>query len=265
MKNKGNKRNINKRLVILIALVIVVILVLIFTTVKLTRKDKKEVNIATTEKPYNPTENSGDYSKALYDYFKDREFQQVQGTNTIDNTNSIWLFTSNKNNVYSDYIEYKGGIYKAIYTDLNMYTVKEVIKVNAKVDFNKAGVYDIDGIQVLVTPDSKNEIVHIPIDLSQYIGTVYYLKENGKDIDLNRKVTENIYSVDESVRNSSNEVINIINAEGPLEFLDVYYLNNKGELDFDKPLEKGYYSNLTDSYYDESGNLVDVIISDGME
>lgn len=260
MKNKGNKRNINNRLAILIALVIVVILVLIFTIVKLTRKDS-----ATKEKSSNSTENYGEYADVLYNYFKDMDFQQVQDINTIEGTNATWLFTGYKKDTFPDYIEYKNEIYKIIYTDTNMYDIKKVVKVNSNADLNKKGIYDIDGLKVLVTPEYEFDKIHLPIDLSEYIGTVYYLKENGTDIDINRKVTENIYSVDEKVYNSSNEVINIINAEGPMNFTAYYYLKDNDEPDFSRPFEKGYYSNLTNSYYDISGKLVDVILIDGGE
>ena len=284
MKNKGNKRNINQKVKVLIVCIIIIIFSLILTIIQLAKKYKKidnkltieeannptgeyddQVNSATIEKPSNPIENSENYSNILYDYFKDMDSQQVQDVNTVEDKKVIWLFTGYRKDTFPDYVEYKNGIYKIIYTNIDMYNIKEVVKVNANVDFNKKGIYDIDGIPVLITPEFQNELIHTPIDLSQYIGNIYCLKENGTDIDLNKKVTGNIYSVNENVCNSSGEVINIINAEGPMSFTAYYYLKDNEEPDINRPFEKGYYSNVTNSYYDITGKLVDVIMINGGE
>ena len=95
---------------------------------------------------------------------------------------------------------------------------------------------------------------------------MYYLKENGKDIDLNRLFSGNAYKVDRGDRgaiyyNTSGEVLPIIHAieKHSLGFL---YTNEDGTLNYDKPFTDGYYSADTNKYYDTMGNLVSVSIPD---
>ena len=213
----------------------------------------------TISSPSGPTGDSTDYSALLYNYYKDMAYQQVEGENTIDGTSATWLFFGKESDFYPDYIEYKGGIYKVTYTDANTDKVDEVVKVNSNADFTTLGVYTIDGTDVLITPNVEDELVHFPIDLSEIAGNLYYLKENGTDIDLTRTVTGNIYQADGKYYNGTGEVINVICAEGPKTFSGYYYLKDNGDFDWDRPFTEGYYSNDTNSYYDTSGALVHVV------
>lgn len=212
----------------------------------------------TISSPSGPTGDSTDYSALLYNYYKDMAHQQVEGENTIDGTSATWLFLGKESDFYPDYIEYKGGTYKVIYTYANTDKVKEVVKVSSNANFTTLGVYTIDGTDVLITPNVEDELVHFPLDLSEIDGNLYYLKENGTDIDLTRTVTGNIYLADGKYYNGTGEVINVICAEGPKTFYGYYYLKDNGYFDMDRPFTEGYYSDDTDSYYDTSGELVHV-------
>ena len=108
----------------------------------------------TISSPSGPTGDNTDYSALLYNYYKDMDCQQVENENTIDGTDATWLFCGVEEENWPDYIEYKGGVYKVVYTDSNTDTVKEVVKVNSNADFTTFGVYTIDGTDVLITPNA---------------------------------------------------------------------------------------------------------------
>lgn len=123
----------------------------------------------TISNPSGPTGDTTDYSTALYNHYKDMNDEQVEGANTIDGTSATWLFFGNSENNYPDYIEYKGGVYKVVYTDSNKDTVKEVVKVNTNVDFSTFGVYQIDGTDILITPSTKPEhLIHMNFTQGTY-------------------------------------------------------------------------------------------------
>ena len=126
--------------------------------------------------PSGPTGDDTDYKTLLYNYYKDMNYQQIENANTIDGTSATWLFYGESDDNYPDYIEYKGGIYKVVYTDSNTDTVKEVVKVTTNTDFSTFGVYQIDGINVLITPSTSDHIVH-----KNYTGpSTYYDEDNNE-------------------------------------------------------------------------------------
>ena len=127
----------------------------------------------TISNPSGPTGDTTDYSTALYNYYKDMNYEQVKGSNTIDGTSATWLFFGDSEDNYPDYIEYKGGVYKVVYTDSNTDTVKEVVKVSSNADFSTLGIYQIDGTNYLITPNGEKGIAHPHQTFSGY----YYLKE----------------------------------------------------------------------------------------
>lgn len=115
----------------------------------------------TISNPSNPTGDTTDYTTALYEHYKNMNYEQVEGANTIDETDATWLFYGAKEDNYPDYIEYKGQVYVITYTDSSGDKVKEVEKVNTNVDFNTFGVYQIDGTNILITPSTKPEhLIH---------------------------------------------------------------------------------------------------------
>lgn len=124
--------------------------------------------------PSAPTGDTTDYTETLYNYYKDMNYQQIVNANTIDGTSATWLFYGESDDNYQDYIEYKGGIYKVVYTDSN--TVKEVVKVTTNTDFSTFGVYQIDGINVLITPSTSDHIVH-----KSYTGPSTYYDEDDNE------------------------------------------------------------------------------------
>lgn len=114
----------------------------------------------TISNPSGPTGDTTDYTTALYEYYKNMNYEQVEGPNEISNTSATWLFCGDEEDDYPDYIEYNGQVYVITYTDSSGDKVKEVEKVNTNVDFNTFGIYQIDGINVLITPSTPNDLVH---------------------------------------------------------------------------------------------------------
>ncbi len=130
----------------------------------------------TISSPSGPTGDTTDYKTALYDHYKNMNYEQVEGPNEIDGTSATWLFNGAVEDNCPAYIEYKGGVYKVVYTDDK---VQEVVKVSSNADFTTFGVYTIDGNDVLVTP-GKEKIVHEHRTFSSY----YYLDEDGNMTDV---------------------------------------------------------------------------------
>ena len=123
----------------------------------------------TISNPSNPTGDNTDYSTLLYNYYKDMDYQQIEGVNTIDGTDATWITRSSGGN---DYVEYKGGIYKVVYADTD--AVKEIVKINANVDFTRFGVYQIEENNILITPSTPEHLIH-----NQYDGpSTYYVDGN---------------------------------------------------------------------------------------
>ena len=134
--------------------------------------------------PSAPTGDTTDYTETLYNYYKDMNYEQVEGSNTIDGTSATWLFYGDSTDNYPDYIEYKGGVYKVVYTDSNTDKVKEVVKVSSNADFSTLGIYQIDGTNYLITPNGETGIVHP----HQTFSGCYYLKEKDDE--------EGVYELD---------------------------------------------------------------------
>ena len=134
--------------------------------------------------PSAPTGDTTDYTETLYNYYKDMNYKQVEGSNTIDGTSATWLFYGDSTDNYPDYIEYKGGVYKVVYTDRNTDKVKEVVKVSSNADFSTLGIYQIDGTNYLITPNGETGIVHP----HQTFSGCYYLKEKDDE--------EGVYELD---------------------------------------------------------------------
>ena len=215
--------------------------------------------------PSNPTDDNTDYSAMLYNYYKNMDPVGVEDSNTIEGTSATWLSYYYYLEDYLDYIEYKGGVYKVLYINDEPYNVSSVEKVSSNANFNKFGIYQIDGKNVLIDPNAEGRLVYFPVDLSVdssgIVGNLYYLKENGIDIDLTRIVTGIVYEVDGKYYNESGEAINVICAEGPQTFHGFYYLTDNGAIDYGRPFTEGYQApdnNMNYSYFDTSGMLVHV-------
>ena len=99
---------------------------------------------------------------------------------------------------------------------------------------------------------------------------IYYLKENRRDVDLNRTFSGNAYKAlvytnkcnnyEKAIYyNTSGEVIPIIHVTGPQTFEGVGYIGEGMSAgDPNNPFEEGYYSDDTHCYYDTSGVLANV-------
>ena len=117
-----------------------------------------------------------DESTKLYDFYKTKNFEFVETTQSIDGKNAEYIFRNLE--AYSAYVLYDGNIYKVSYESTNI-TVTGVVKVSSNADFTTFGVYTIDGNDVLVTP-GKEKIVHEHRTFSSY----YYLDEDGNMTDV---------------------------------------------------------------------------------
>lgn len=153
--------------------------------------------------PSGPTGDTTDYSTLLYDYYKNMDYEGVEDANTIEGTSATWLYYDDDSDDYLDYIEYKGGVYKVSYINDEPYNVSSVEKVSSNANFSTFGIYQIDGKNVLVTPNGENGIAHAHRTFSGY-----------------------------------------------------YYLDDEGNLDFDRHFTSGYRDGS--NYYDDSGALVRV-------
>lgn len=158
-------------------------------------------------------------------------------------------------------VEYREALYKVTFVEEPWSATAKILDI----DITKYGEQMLDGEKFFVTPNGEDGILHRPIDN----GILYYLKENGKDLDLSRTVTETIYYVNNKYCNSSEETVNVIAARGPISFYNMYYFkDNEGNLDKGRPFSEGYGSNSNPNtlgitftygtYYDTSGKLVNV-------
>ena len=126
------------------------------------------------------------------------------------------------------------------------------------IDLTKFGEYTIDGEKVLVTPSTPDHLIHLDYEEPNTYENMYYLKSNGKDVDLERPFTGSVYKADGLYYNSSGENIPVIQVSGPNTYSYYYYLKENGDIDYGRPFTEGYYSSDTHSYYDTSGALVHV-------
>ena len=196
-----------------------------------------------------------DESTKIYNAIKDKDGQEIVEGVEIDGITTNFLGVYEIDAV--GFIEYNNQVY-IVSLNKSDYSVSNVVKTD--IDLTKFGVYTTASTDVLITPNEEDEILHFPKKISDLTGNLYYFKENGTDIDLNRTVTGNIiYQAKDKYYNESGEVINVINAEGPLTLNNMYYLKDNGELDMDKPFTEGYKTvSNPKSYYDVSGKLVKV-------
>ena len=154
-----------------------------------------------------PTGDNTDYSASLYNYYKDMDHGGVEDANTIDGTDSTWLFCDNEDDFYPDYIEYKGGVYKVSYINEEPYNVSSVEKVSSNANFNTFGIYQIDGKNVLITPNGEHGIAH---EHGTFSGC-YYLKDNGEGqyvLDFERQFTSG-YCDGDNFYDDSGTLVNV--------------------------------------------------------
>jgi len=159
------------------------------------------------------------------------------------------------------YIEYNNNIYVFDY-DYATDKVTAIEKMN--IDKKTFGEQGTGEKKVLVTPSTPNNLIHVNYDNSKTYENMYYLKDNGEDINLERTFTGSVYRADGLYYNNSGANIPVIQISGPQTYENVYYLKDNGEIDYDKPCtEELYYAGDTGRYYDTSGALVRVWVKPG--
>ena len=118
----------------------------------------------------NTTVVASDESTKLYEFYKTKNFEFVETTQSIDGKNSEYIFSNFE--AYCDYVLYNGKMYKVSYESTNI-TVTSVELASGNFDSNTFGEYTIDGKKVLVTPSTSDHLVH-----TSYEGPDTYYKYN---------------------------------------------------------------------------------------
>ncbi len=164
-----------------------------------------------------------------------------------DGSKTKYLLSEIDNNneyKYNCYIHYDGNIYKIIcgddgYNDF----ITDVIPLYIKMDLNKCKDYSVEQQTFLYTPSDK--CIHEKYEKIYDNSNVYYWRDENRNLDLSRKLTDGYYSETTGYYyNASGEKVNADAVIGPMNFTNRWFpiSDEDGFPDENRPFTYGYQS-----------------------
>lgn len=129
---------------------------------------------------------STDESEKLYNVFKDKTPMEIVNGINIDGIETNFITPSESEN--DAFIEYNNNVY--IVSLSGSGTVSTVtLANNIDFDLNTFGVYEVGGVNVLVTPSTPENLIHTNYDGPKTFTGMYYYDEDTGEFDTTRPFT----------------------------------------------------------------------------